>query len=160
MAQKIRVSTALELDGEVYNITIAPVTKKTAKKIQKAFNKEKEASQAYIDLETKLMDINSDIELNQELLDATEDLGEKRALILEKRDLIASTKELKKQVEDGRASTMEKMVEAQEKMYETMFDEMASGDDVEKLKAYVSEYSFEVAVEKLSAVYGEELKGK
>ncbi len=161
MAQKkIRVNTALELDGTEYNITIAPVTKKTRKKIEKTFNKEKEASKEYFDIETNLANISSDLELTQELLDATEDLAEKRKLILEKKDLTEKKRNLDQQVSDGSSDVREKIADLQENMFKMMFEEMVSGEDAEKLKAYVSEYSFEMAVKQMGEVYEKELEGK
>lgn len=161
MAQKkIRVNTVLELDGTEYNITIAPVTKKTRKKIEKSFNKEKDASKEYFDIETKLANVTSDIELTQELLEATEDLAEKRTLILEKKDLVTQKRELEQKVSDGSSDAREKITEMQENMFKMMFEEMVSGADAEALKTYVSEYSFEMAVKQIGEVYDKELEGK
>lgn len=161
MAQKqIRVNTVLELDGTEYSITIAPVTKKTRKKIEKSFNKEKESSSEFFTLETDLANVSSDLELTQELLDATEDLAEKRKLILEKKDLVEKKRGLEQKVSDGSSEVREKISEMQENMFKMMFEEMVSGDDADKLKAYVSEYSFEMAVKQIGEVYEKELEGK
>jgi len=160
MAQKIRVNTVLDLDDVQYEISIAPVTKKTRKKIEVAFNKEKDGSQEYIDLENKLSELNSELEITQELLDVTDENGEKKKLILEKRTLLQSIRETTSKMESMGTAVRESISRATEKMFETMFDEMVSGKDAEKLKAYVNDYSFEIAVKKISEVYDEELSGK
>lgn len=160
MAQKIRINTTLELDGINYEVSIAPATKKTKKKIEKTFNKEKEASQAYFDKELALAELVSDIEINKELIEATDNNAEKKELIIEKQSLLKRKRELEKELATETDSIRSKIDDLQEKMFEQLFDEMVSGQDAEKLKLYASDYSFETAVKVVSSVYEKEIEGK
>lgn len=158
--KKIRVNTTLELDDVEYNITIAPLTKKASKKIEKFFKKEKDGSQEYIDLESKLAQLNGDLEITEELLEVEEDNTEKKKLILDKRKTIKEIRDVESKMKPMQEAVVHGITEATEKMSEQIFDEMVSGEDAAKLKEYVSEYSFEVAIKKINEVYEKEIKGK
>ncbi|MCB5278953.1 MAG: hypothetical protein M0Q19_05110 [Candidatus Cloacimonetes bacterium] len=164
MAQKkIKVNATLELDDIQYNISIAPMAKKNAKKIQKDFEKQKEDSKPFLKIEKELSQIREDIDSLDKRYSMLEKMGEnaKCLELLDKKDeLVKQERTLSEQIEDGLTSTMEKHYEAEEKMYENMFNEMVSGEDAEKLKAYVSNYSFKMAVGQVLEVYEEEIKGK
>lgn len=164
MAQKkIKVNATLELDDVFYNITIAPMSKKNAKKIQKDFDKQKEESKPFMKLEKQLGQIREDIASIDKRYANYEKLGNfEKCLELEeaRSELVKQERTLADTVEDGLSPTLEKHFEAEEKMYEGMFIEMVSGEDAEKLKSYISNYSFKIAVGQIMDVYEEEIKGK
>ena len=159
-AQKIKVSTILELDGVEYNIDLQPVGKKATKKIQKTFNKERDSFSSVMDSENEISALKQEVELINELIEVEVDLAEKKGYILEKRILLKKINEINNSNKDAQESAMDKVGEITENMYESLFDAMVSGDDADKLKAYVNDYSFKVAVEKVTAVYDEEISAK